>query len=132
MGQRRIKKRRRNYTIHSDWTKSIPMTPEVQEVMEIQFAAFRKKFGRDPRPDDPIFFDPDADEPRELSQSKIDEHQQAIVQAMQAANIRGELIYAYQKTGRLVTDDNLEFLTDEELKEWEDAIEEYRNAPQRS
>lgn len=28
--------------------------------------AFIEKFGRETGPDDPVFFDPDADEPREL------------------------------------------------------------------
>lgn len=33
-------------------------------MMEGQARCFREKFGRDPRPEDPIFFDPDANEPR--------------------------------------------------------------------
>jgi hypothetical protein len=37
-------------------------------MMEGQVRRFRDKFGRDSRPEDAIFFDPDADEarPREL------------------------------------------------------------------
>lgn len=34
-------------------------------------------------------------------------------------------IYAYLKTGRLVTADNEQFLTEVDLDEWEDAIDEY-------
>ena len=30
------------------------------------------------------------------------------------------------KTGRIVTEANLEFLTDSELQEWHDAVDEYR------
>jgi HEPN domain-containing protein len=32
---------------------------------------FREKFGRDPGPDDPVFFDPDANEPRPMSDKQI-------------------------------------------------------------
>ncbi|MDQ4092790.1 MAG: hypothetical protein M3143_05115 [Actinomycetota bacterium] len=35
-------------------------------MMESQARRFQDKFGRDPRPEDPIFFDPDAEEPRPL------------------------------------------------------------------
>lgn len=34
-------------------------------------------------------------------------------------------LYAYKKTGRIVTKDNQKYLTDAELKEWDDAIKEY-------
>ena len=34
--------------------------------------------------------------------------------------------YVMNKTGRIVTEANLEFLTDSELLEWNDAVNEYR------
>jgi hypothetical protein len=46
----------RNRTIH--------MPPVVVEAMKQQLQAFREKFGREPGAGDPIFFDPDATEPR--------------------------------------------------------------------
>ena len=38
-----------------------------------QLRAFRKKFGRDPGPDDPVFFDPDApgDQPVPISEEAL-------------------------------------------------------------
>jgi hypothetical protein len=36
-----------------------------------------------------------------------------------------EMIYAYQKTGRIVTLKNSELLTKAELKEWSDAVDEW-------
>lgn len=33
----------------------------VEQALEEQLRAFRAKFGRDPGPDDPLFFDPDAE-----------------------------------------------------------------------
>jgi hypothetical protein len=38
------------------------------------------------------------------------------------------LIYASIKTGRTVTEENLKFLTKEDLAEWEEAVSEYRKA----
>jgi hypothetical protein len=39
------------------------MTPEVYAALKEQREAFRKKFGRDPGPGDPVIFDPLADKP---------------------------------------------------------------------
>ena len=33
--------------------------------------------------------------------------------------------YAMNKTGRIVTETNLKFLTDSDLQEWNDAVDEY-------
>ena len=48
-----------------------------------------------------------------------------IAQTMRRAGLRPELIHAFEKTGRLVTESNRHNLTKEELKEWEGAIDEY-------
>lgn len=42
---------------------AVRMTPEVHDMLLPQWEAFRKKFGRDPGPGDPFFFDPNADKP---------------------------------------------------------------------
>lgn len=55
-----------------------------------------------------------------------DEMTDTIVRAMRQAGVREEIIYAFQKTGRLVTSENAKYLTREELVEWEAAIDEYR------
>lgn len=52
---------------------SIPLSPEARPAIERQLAAFRKKFGPEPGPTHPIFFDPDSDEPRPISQQTQDE-----------------------------------------------------------
>lgn len=40
------------------------MSPELQRIMQDQLDAFKKKFGRAPGPNDPVFFDPDAKTPQ--------------------------------------------------------------------
>jgi hypothetical protein len=44
------------------------MPEEVRQTIADQREAFRKKFGRDPGPEDPVFFDPDAGTPQEISE----------------------------------------------------------------
>jgi hypothetical protein len=122
MGRRRGINRQRAYTIDQNGTKTIPVSDETLELMREQQAAFRQKFGREPGPNDPVFFDPDADTPQPMD---LEACREAMIKAMADAGIRGALIYAFQKTGRLVSEGNQKFLTDAELKEWNDAIEEY-------
>ena len=45
-------------------TRSVPIDEQTRDALNEQRQAFIKNFGREPGPDDPIFFDPDADTPR--------------------------------------------------------------------
>ena len=103
-------------------SRRIPLSPEARQTIERQLSAFRDKFGRDPGPDDPIFFDPDAAEPVPLSEEK---YEQVVLEAMSQAGIDPAFIYAFKRTGRIVTEGNKHLLTPEELREWNDAIDEY-------
>jgi hypothetical protein len=71
-------------------------TRRGEAILQRQLKAFRKKFGRDPGPGDPIFFDPDAETPQHLD---ADEMGRQVVMIMKNAGIRPELAYAYQKPG---------------------------------
>ncbi len=46
--------------------KTIPLAPEAVAALKDLREAFARKFGRPPRPDDPVFFDPKTDSPRAL------------------------------------------------------------------
>ena len=46
--------------------EGIPLPPDIVEGLNEQFRRFEEKFGRPPGQDDPIFFDPAADEPRPM------------------------------------------------------------------
>lgn len=111
--------------IRPDGSRSVPLSPEMMEALKEQRERFKAKFGRDPGPNDSVFFDPDADEPREYPSERMEEEW---IRAMTAAGTSPELIYAYKKTGRMVTEDNKKFLTTEELAEWHAALEEYFDA----
>ena len=51
------------------------------------------------------------------------EHQ--TVEAMKKAGIDPAIIFAYQKTGRLATEENQHLLPETALEEWQAAIDEY-------
>src|SRR6266849_6810385 len=95
--------------------KSIPMSQEMVDLFEEQRQKFINKYGREPGPHDSVFFD--------MPHPEHVEHM--TVQAMKEAGIDPAIIYAYEKTGRLVTDDNQHLLSEADLAEWDDAIEEY-------
>ena len=62
----------------------IEMTPELTQILVAQQTRFIEKFGREPGPDDPIFFDPERDVPTPWSPEKI---QAELQRAMEAAQI---------------------------------------------
>jgi hypothetical protein len=95
--------------------KSIPMSQEMVDLLEEQRRRFIEKHGREPRPNDPVFFDmPHPEQVEHLT-----------VQAMKKAGIDPAIIYAYEKTGRIVTEENQRLLSEADLAEWAAAIEEY-------
>jgi hypothetical protein len=48
------------------------MTPRAQEALLEQRKAFIEKFGREPGPCDPVFFDPDKDVPTPIDPAQFD------------------------------------------------------------
>jgi len=104
----------------------IPINRETAEIIAQQKKLFREQFGREPGPDDPLFFDPSVVVPQFLSDESSDEIWKSLLQAAGNSGIDPAIVYAMNKTGRIVTEANLEFLTDSELQEWNDAVNEYR------
>ena len=106
-------------TDYSDGTRTVTMPPEMNDMLEEQKKLFIEKFGREPNPDDPIFFDPDAATPQPFSEEKISG---IFVDAMRKAGIDERYINAYKKTGLIVTEDNMGLLTPDELAEFEEVL----------
>jgi len=96
-------------------SKSIPISPEMGEIFREQREKFIAKFGREPGLNDPIFFD--------MPPAEHIEHR--TVEAMKKVGIDPAIIYAYEQTGRLVTEENQHLISDVDLDEWNAAIEEY-------
>jgi hypothetical protein len=50
----------------------VPMTPRVRDALVEQRKAFIEKFGREPGPDDLVFFDPDKDVPTPIDPARME------------------------------------------------------------
>ena len=106
--------------IEFDTTK--PAGAELEVALRTQLAAFTAKFGRPPEGDDPIFFDPDADEPRPLNPLHFEAD---LIPAMQQAGFDPAYIYACQMTELIPTEMNRHLLTDDDLAEFGAAMDRY-------
>jgi hypothetical protein len=95
--------------------KSIPMSQEMVGLLEEQRQRFIEKYGREPGPNDPVFCD----------MPHLEHVEHMTVEAMKQAGIDPAIIYAYEKTGRLVTENNQHLLSEADLSEWSAAIDEY-------
>ena len=104
------------------------MTPKLEEILKEQRKLFIRKFGREPGPDDPLFFDPDADTPQFITEQTRGRLIEQMVEAMRNAGIDEGYIYAYRKTGLLITEENVNLMTPKELEAFEEAIREYERS----
>ena len=104
--------------------RTVRLGARQRELLERQREAFRAKFGRDPGPEDPVFFDPQADDPRPLDEDTL---VTTMVDAMKAAGIDPAKIHAYRRTGMLVTSENVGQWSAEDLDEWQAALDEYQS-----
>jgi hypothetical protein len=100
----------------------VRLSPEVIEGFQGQRKLFIEKFGREPGPDDPIFFDPTKDQPQPMDDHAV---RVQIVNAMSQAGIAPEYIYAYQKTGLMPTTADQHLLSKVDLEQWDAATAEY-------
>ena len=103
----------------------IELAPGIQPLIEELFLRFCEKFGREPGPEDPILFDPDAESPIPLTAERLNKLWAQLVQEWLATEqITPVAAFAMIKTGFAVTEDNKHLLSEAELDEWTDAIEE--------
>lgn len=88
-------------------------------ILQSQVEKFRAKFGRAPKPGEPLFFDPAKDTPTPLDAKP------AILKAMEKADFPPQIRFAYERTGLLLSSDHLDDVPPENLAAWEDAIDLY-------
>jgi hypothetical protein len=120
----RVGRRKRSHQVYRNENR-ITLNRETAEIIAEQKKLFREQFGREPGPDDPLFFEPRVAVPQFLSNESTDEVWKSLLQAAGDSGIDPAVVYAMNKTGRIVTETNLKFLTDSELQEWNDAVDEY-------
>jgi hypothetical protein len=100
------------------------LLPKELSVYRTQLKAFRRKFGRAMRSNDPFFFDPDAETPRYRTPEHADDVLDLIGQLMVEAGIDSDAIYAFKRTRGLFPT-AVSKLTEAQWDEWNIAIEEY-------
>jgi hypothetical protein len=114
--------------------KTIPQRPkhvpiEIRATLEQLRQRFRQKFGRDPGPNDPVFFDPDSEAPVPLRPEALNQLWERFADTLLSSEeITPEIAYAMKKTGLLVTQQNEPLLTEVQRKAWRDALHEYMSA----
>ncbi|MBS0240376.1 MAG: hypothetical protein JSR89_18340 [Proteobacteria bacterium] len=99
---------------------SLSMDP--REIIQQQVEAFKSKFGRPPKPDEPLIFDPSKDQPTPM---ETDALRKEILEAMKIAGTPPEIVYAYTKTGLLLNSTWRDTYPPEIVTEWDAAIEDY-------
>jgi hypothetical protein len=102
--------------------RKVKITPEMEKILRRQRKRFIKKFGREPSPSDPIFFDPNASQPLPLDPQQL---RNETLKAMLAAGTPPHFVYAYQKTGFLVNETGYKNMSPEDRAEYDAAIDEY-------
>lgn len=105
-------------------TRKVKLNVEAMAALERQRELFRQKFGRDPGPDDPVFFDPDSPDadPAPLTEERV---RTEMRKAFLAAGTRPELVYATEKTGFLPSEEGYKRMRPEDRAGWDAAIAEY-------
>lgn len=102
--------------------KIVRVDQAAAAAFEAQSRRFEEKFGRPPGPDDPLFFDPGADEPQPISAEGLEA---TTVAMLEATGISPAWIYAYQHTGGLLPRPDGSFATRRDRTEWDDAVSQY-------
>jgi hypothetical protein len=94
---------------------------DAKGLMAIRLA-FAHKFGRLPKGDDPVFFDPHGDRPYPLPSNGT---QRLLLEAMLESGTAPEIVYAFCRTGFAVSNDARKVLPPEQVSRWDMAIKEY-------
>lgn len=89
--------------------------------------AFRSRFGRDPGPQDPVFFDPEADEPLPMGQRHWDDRITRLAEAAESAGVDPAYIHAWREVGYLVTSENQHLFSAAEVQAYFDAVARYQD-----
>jgi hypothetical protein len=126
----------RGVTVNSDGSQTLHLSREEAAIFEVQRQRFIDKFGRQPNPDEPIFFDEEADTPQVPSESVHGEQWAAMVEMIRAAGAPPDVLHAMCRTERIITSSrwfvipgvptNEHHMTLADLEQWEAAMHEWR------
>lgn len=103
---------------HGAFFQAVPISPKVGRIIENAKNKFKRIFGREPKGNDPMMVEKYLVSIRDIERETLD--------AMLRAGTPPELMYAYRKTGRLLTKKASRLIPDKDVQEWHDAIAEYQ------
>lgn len=95
---------------------------KLQESLEGQLDAFREKFGREPGPGDPLFFDPDAEEPIPLTKEYFDDMLLDMAERAVEIGVDPAFVHAWREVGYVVTEANKSMFTTAEVLAFSRAV----------
>jgi len=95
----------------------VPLNDEALEILSECREEFKRHFEREPGTGDPAFLARYLTSDEDLEVEGIE--------LLEAANVDPAVIYAYKKTGRLLTESNAHLATGAAIQEWDEAIAEY-------
>lgn len=97
------------------------------EVLELNRKIFVKKFGRDPRPDEPLFFDPDdpGPEPVPFPLEKLEQEHSLMIDCLEALGAHPAVCYAARKCDFIVNTKSVHWIDDSQVDDWQNAIREW-------
>jgi hypothetical protein len=112
-------------TRNQDGSYHVTLPPEAVQAIRQQARSFREKFGRDMGPDDPVFFDPDADEPLPLSEERYNELFREMAENIEDPELR-PFASAWADVGYIVTEENQHLFTAYEVEAFGKAVARHR------
>jgi len=96
--------------------KEQPLTPEQRQALAQQKAQFVKTFGRQPN---------EEDEGLMRIANGFADVSAVIEKDLISRGVEQSVLYAFQKTGMVITKENESQVSPEELSRWSEALEEY-------
>lgn len=103
--------------------KNIALPPEVSAFLAEILREYEERFGSPPSREMTIG---EVAEKVDRPWPTQEEFHAQTAEAMRQAGMRPEFIYAFEKTGRLISEENRHLVDEKDLREWEDAIAEFR------
>lgn len=105
-----------------------PQGKQFKKAMKYQQKMFRKKFGRDPGPDDPLFFDLEADEPVPLTKKHFDNMMLEMAGHAAEMGYDPAFFHACREVGYMVTSDSRHMFTTAEVIAFRRAMVRHQEA----
>lgn len=111
------------------WSRESETGKQMQEALQGQLDAFTAKFGREPGPEDPIFFDPNCDEPVPMRPESEAQNWAELYLVAEEAGLDPAYIRAWEELGYIVTEMNQHLFSAQEVEEYLQAVRRFDTQP---